>query len=135
MRVEPDGIAHITLRVTDLERSRSFYKDVLGFVVERFPDRCRFRVGETTVVLRYVLPGTPEGDRFSEHRVGFDHVAFGLKSREELAQALVQLESAGVATQGIQRFEDLEDPTNSRDLICFRDPDNIQLEFYMRKSR
>lgn len=61
---EPDGIAHITLRVTDLERSRHFYEEALGFAVERLADRCRFRVGDTTIVLRPILPGTPQGDRF-----------------------------------------------------------------------
>ena len=127
----PNGISHITLRVSDLERSRAFYER-LGFAVERLVDRCRFRVGETAMVLRPLLPGTPEGDRFSEYRVGVDHVAFGVTSREELEHALALLESAGIATRGIQRFEDPDDPTNSRDLVCFRDPDNIQLEFYVR---
>ena len=34
------------------------------------------------MVLRPVLPGTPPGDRFSERRVGLDHLAIGVSGRD-----------------------------------------------------
>src|SRR5580704_19084025 len=43
-RVEPTGILHFTLAVTDLERSRRFYEEVFG---------CTFwRQNDTTVFMR-----------------------------------------------------------------------------------
>ena len=83
MRFEVDGIHHLTLNVTDLERSRAFYTGVLGFVPDQdFPgEKLRYRIGPyTRLVLVPPLPGTPEGDRFSELRVGLG--CFGVRSRD-----------------------------------------------------
>jgi catechol 2,3-dioxygenase-like lactoylglutathione lyase family enzyme len=115
------------LRVPDLERSKAFYGDVLGFDVQTpAEDLFFFSVGSTLIVLRPPLEGTPEGDRFSEQRVGVDHLAFAVETRQELENALVILQEAEIHTEGIER-----DPTLDRDYIAFRDPDNVQLEFYM----
>ena len=81
------GFHHITLNVTDLSRARAFYEGVLGLKVDQdFPgEKLRLRIGETgRLVLRPPLPGTPPGDRFTERRVGLDHLAIGVSSRAEL---------------------------------------------------
>src|ERR1700721_3356971 len=77
----PTGYHHITLNVTDLDRARAFYEGLLGFGVDQdFPgEKLRLRTPGTStrLVLRPVLPGTPAGDRFTERRVGLDHIAIG----------------------------------------------------------
>ena len=80
------GFHHVTLNVTDLSRARAFYEGVLGFEVDQdFPGRkLRLRIGESRA--RLVLrrpPGAVDADRFSEYRIGLDHVSVGA-SRADL---------------------------------------------------
>jgi glyoxylase I family protein len=92
------GFHHVTLNVTDLSRARAFYEDVLGFEVDQdFPGRkLRLRVGESRA--RLVLrppPSAVDADRFSEYRIGLDHVSFGA-SRADLDRVANALAAAGV---------------------------------------
>lgn len=100
--------------------------------MERLRDRCRVAVGDARLILRSPLPGTPGGDRFSEFRIGVDHVAFAVSDREELDALIGRLRQAGVETRGIQTFTDPDEPADTKEFVCFRDPDNVQVEFYMR---
>lgn len=123
------GFHHIRLNVTDLARSRRFYESLPGFVVDQdFPGRkVRFRIGEQAarLVLAPTLPGTPQGDRFSEHRVGLDHLALGVTSRAELEALAQALAHIGATRSGIKL-----DRAGDVAMIAFRDPDNIQWEFF-----
>lgn len=128
MPVEPTGIHHITVRVRDIERTASFFHETFGFNVDdSMSDRRRFQVGGTRIVVKQALPGTPEDDRFSEFRIGVDHISIGVESRDELARCVDALRSAGVETQGIQAVPEL-----GAMLVAFRDPDNIQWEFFAK---
>jgi catechol 2,3-dioxygenase-like lactoylglutathione lyase family enzyme len=120
------GFHHITLNVTDLSRARAFYEGVPGLTVDQdFPgQKLRLRIGETgRLVLRPPLPGTPPGDRFTERRVGLDHLAIGVSSRAELEQLAEALRRNGVAA-------DLHHDPLGPAMVSFRDPDNIQWEFF-----
>ena len=124
------GIHHITLRVNDMEESRRFYQDVLGFDVQTPQDDIYYFVsGQTIVVLSPPLPGTPDGDRFSEYRIGVDHLAFTVQDRTELERLVASLREAGVETEGIEVEPKLG---LNKEYVCFRDPDNVQLEFFMQ---
>ncbi len=129
MNARTTGIHHITLRVNDMETSRRFYRDVLGFDVQMPQDDLYFfQTGQTIVVLRPRLGGTPSGARFSEYRIGMDHLAFAVEDRAELERLVESLRDAGVATAGIE----VEPALNlNKEYVCFRDPDNVQLEFFM----
>jgi catechol 2,3-dioxygenase-like lactoylglutathione lyase family enzyme len=125
--IEIDGVHHITLRVSDLERSRSFYAGVLGLVADQdFPDeKLRFRLGAyTRLVLLPSLPGTPAEDRFSARRVGLDHVSLGVGSPAELERLVTVLRRAGVRTDGV-RHDSL-----GPGVVNFRDPDGIAWELF-----
>lgn len=123
------GLHHITLNVSDLERSRRFYQALPGFVIDQdFPgEKVRFRVGAEGVrlVLAPPLPGTLAGDRFSERRIGLDHIAVGVASRAELAALLPVLRELGAQTDGIHM-----DRAGDAAMITFRDPDNVQWELF-----
>jgi catechol 2,3-dioxygenase-like lactoylglutathione lyase family enzyme len=124
------------LTVTDLARSRDFYTRLLGFdvAVESPPAddptaEAMYPVlwggivmirGDLLMGLRPVAPG---GDRFSEDRVGLDHLSFGVASRDELEQARALLDQHGVPHGDIREL-----PSFGIYILPFRDPDNIQLE-------
>jgi glyoxylase I family protein len=123
----PDGFHHITLRVTDLVRARAFYEGVLGFEVDQdFPGRkLRLRPAgtDTRLVLVPPLPGTPADDRFTERRIGLDHLAVGIGSRAELDRMAEALQAAGVPVE-------LNHDGLGNAIVHFRDPDNFQWELF-----
>jgi glyoxylase I family protein len=117
-----DGVLHITLRVSDLERSRSFFAGVLGLVVDQdFPgERLRFRLGAyTRLVLEPTLPGASDADRAGVRRAGLDHVTLGVRSRAELDRVVTVLRDAGVRAESGRG--DASEPA----VVTFRDPDGF----------
>ncbi len=61
---------------------------------------------------------------FSEFRVGLDHLALQVDRRSELEKWAEHLDGCGVAHSAITDM-----PYGS--VLVFRDPDNIQLEFFV----
>ncbi|HKV89421.1 MAG TPA: VOC family protein [Candidatus Dormibacteraeota bacterium] len=129
-------IHHIRLTVTDIERSRRFYTELLGFdVAAEAPESEDPRSDPSYPVLwggvvmskgDYLLglrPVARKEDRFDEDRVGLDHLSFALESRAELNDAIKVLDQHGVPHGEVRELTSFG--------ICvlpFRDPDNIQLE-------
>jgi catechol 2,3-dioxygenase-like lactoylglutathione lyase family enzyme len=136
------SLHHVAIRVQDLEASRRFYEDVLGFAFMEIPVSGAFiagwkgaptegkllatQAGNTFVILEPPLEGTGDDDRFSERRIGVDHLAFGVEAREDLERLEGSLRKANVDTAGIEF-----DPVLQKEYVAFRDPDNVQWEFYM----
>jgi glyoxylase I family protein len=123
------GGHHLALTVRDADRSAQFYRDLLGMqeVMSGDTDDVKFRVlacptsGWILGVREY-----PNGsaDHFDELRTGLDHFAFGVSSRAELEAWEGELRRLGIDFTPIA-----ETPIGS--VIVFRDPDNIQLEFWL----
>ena len=136
------SLHHIAIRVRDPEASRRFYEDVLGFPFMEIPvsgamttewedapaegKLLALQAGDTFVILEPPLQGTGPDDRFNERRIGVDHLAFGVEGRDDLEGLERSLRDAGVDTAGIEH-----DPVLDKDYVAFRDPDNVQWEFYM----
>lgn len=127
INIETQGVHHLALRVSDLERSRRFYADTLGFpVVLEGPGIFLFLAGETAVAVRGPETTTPAGDVFDPFRVGLDHVALGCREDAELSRVAKALAAAGVENTGLRL-----DPTLNREYVAFKDPDRIAWELYM----
>ena len=125
--IKTPGIHHLTLRVTDFERSKRFYGETLGFPVAlETPDLIVFLAGATALVIRGPAPGTPEGDVFNPFRVGLDHVALACADEAELQRVASALSAAGVENTGVKLDQYL-----GKRYVAFKDPDRIAWEFYM----
>ncbi len=66
-------------------------------------------------------------DAFDERRVGLDHLEFLVANRSDLDAWAAQLDELAITHSGVK-----EPPYTSNAMITFRDPDNIQLEFFWR---
>jgi len=125
------GIHHAALTVTDAERSAAWYSDLLGMavVLSGEDDAVRFRVladpsSGVVIGLREYRDGA--GDRCDEFRTGLDHLAFGVGSEDDL-----RAWEAELAGRDIAYTPATETPIGT--VVVFRDPDNVQLEFWLPK--
>ena len=130
---ELEGINHIALTVTDLAVSRAWYEKLFDAAVmweEESPP------GHMMLVL-FVPPlaiglhthdATQAGDRFAESRIGLDHFAFEVADRAALDAWAKHLDALGIDHSPIK-----DAPYGT--VLTFRDPDNIQLEFYVLPGR
>ena len=122
------GTHHLRLTVSDVERSLAFYTDVLGFELRvRFgPNSVFLHDGTMGLGLNTPWHDLPEAERrFDEARVGLDHIGFRVASPEDVQRAAEHLDACGVARSEVKPGR-VPDST----LVVFRDPDNIQLEYY-----
>lgn len=124
------GIHHVSLTVSDLQRSIAWYSDLFGLtkiIEEAHPDGSGTGVvladqTFTLIVGLHAHNGNP-GERFSESRTGLDHASIGVPDRSELVAWQQRLDSKAVSHSSIA-----DRPYGS--VLVFRDPDNIQLELF-----
>lgn len=138
MAINTSAYAHVRLTVTDIDRSRKFYDEVLGLPVafemppnadEATKEQLAFLYGGVIYQLGQSLLGLrPVGDdRFGENRTGLDHVCFAVADRAALDDAASQLDGLGVAHEGVKDI-------GAGYILEFRDPDNIALELFAAAS-
>jgi catechol 2,3-dioxygenase-like lactoylglutathione lyase family enzyme len=123
------GFSHIDLTVTDCRRSADWWTDVLGFVlvnqVRQDAFECMSMVhpsGLGVTVMSH--DGTAPSDKFDDRRVGLDHLAFRVANADELQRWVAHFDQKGISHSGI--IDIGHGPT-----LVFRDPDNLQLEFFV----
>ena len=124
------GIHHVSVTVTDIERSVPWYSELLGLtklMEESHPDGTGYAVvlgkPDWSMCVGLHTHPTNERERFSESRTGLDHIGFMVSGRAELDLWESKLTELGVE----------HSPVNDQGgyaVLVFRDPDNIQLEFF-----
>ena len=123
-------VGHVHLKVSDLERSVAFYRDVLGFEVQaRYGDQAAFlgadgyhhHVGLNTWESRGGTPPPPG-------TTGLFHVAFRYPSRRALARAVLAVLRAGHGLTGASDH-------GASEAIYLRDPDANGVELYWDRPR
>jgi len=118
------GVAEAALYVTDLERAKTFYTEVLGLpVTMQFADSCFVQTGPTSTLILFDI-GQLEGRESvipAHGTTGAGHVALTIAPSEQEAWRQ-RLLAHGVA---IEHEQDWPLGTHS---IYFRDPDGHSLE-------
>jgi catechol 2,3-dioxygenase-like lactoylglutathione lyase family enzyme len=121
-RVQPTGILHFTIGVTDLERARRFYEDVVGCSYWRQNDSTVFmRCGDDYFVLSrsgYHAAPNKEKDTLIHH-------AF-VVAAEDFDAAVAHLEASGVE---VLLYEDRGHRSFTGRHLYFHDPDGNAIEF------
>lgn len=122
------GVHHMALTVRDVELSAAWYADLLGMkpLMSGDDDAVSFRVlvhPESGWIMGVRQYREGSGDHFDEFRTGLDHFAFSVSSRADLDDWARELDARGVAHAAVA-----DTPIGS--VVTFRDPDNIQLEFW-----
>lgn len=126
-------LTHVALTVRDLAVSVPWYEELLDAdpVIDEDTDpdmhHTVYLLGGGTLLglHQHKTPAPPE--RFSEFRVGLDHVSFGCADRGELEKWARRLDELGIEHGGIK-----DAPYGSG--VSFRDPDGIALEFFAPPS-
>jgi catechol 2,3-dioxygenase len=118
-------IGHVHLKVSDIDRSLAFYRDVLGFdVTQRLGDEAAFlsaggyhhHLGLNTWESRGGSPPPPG-------TTGLYHVAIRYPDRAALGDALVRLRDAGIPITGATDH-------GVSEAVYLRDPDGNGIELY-----
>ena len=127
--MQTTGLNHVVLTVSNTERSRAFYDDLLSFpvtVMEKDPDKSFWFTCGGVQFFFFPSRQPSPNDRFSEFRIGLDHLSFSAPSMEALQEFADKLIAAGVDTKGVEQFG----PTGNW-YVTFRDPYNIQWEYWL----
>ncbi len=120
------GIHHIALRCTDMETTKKFYRDVLGFTLALdSPDIIGFLAAN--IILAFKKANAQKSEEvFTPFNIGLDHIALACETEEELQRVAKELTATGVENTGVKLDETLQ-----KLYVAFKDPDRIQWEFYM----
>lgn len=123
------ALHHVSLTVSDLSRSVTWYRETLGLNLVGDQHHAEGRTvvlaaanGSFTLLLQEHK--AHEGASFSEFRPGLDHLSFRLADVEALERWRARLEELGVEHQPV-RHEAFGS------VLIFRDPDRIQLELFV----
>lgn len=117
------GLSELVLRVADVSRAATFYRDVVGLAIERAPspEWAWLWTGAPGSLPRLGLTSRPLSFG-AAHTGGPAHFAIAIP-REKIPGEKARLESLGVEVEGPITFENWR-----ADSIYFSDPDDNRVE-------
>ncbi len=120
---------HVGLNVSDLERSKAFYREVLGFEVlgESSDGGRRYALLGEEGALVLTLWQQSEG-RFPTERPGLHHLSFRVATIEAVVEAERRLRELGAAFHYDGVVPHAEGSSSGG--VFFEDPDGIRLEIF-----
>ncbi|MFC6239725.1 VOC family protein [Longivirga aurantiaca] len=123
-------IQHVALSVTDITKSGPWYEELFGFAkVAEFAEPAPMAIYMTPEGQALDLRQDPDvaHERFTEKRVGLDHLAFVCADKAELDEWTARIAELGIENTGPE-----VSPFGTH--LNFRDPDGIPLEFFLPAS-
>jgi glyoxylase I family protein len=132
------SIHHVALTVTDLEESIRWYEQLFG-ISYKMDTPYLGGIGKLLaddawqLVIVLHRHDANKGEMFEETRTGLDHVGFMVPTRVHLEAWQTHLQehrviAAPAADRPLTQSPIADEPYGS--VLVFRDPDNIQLEFF-----
>jgi catechol 2,3-dioxygenase-like lactoylglutathione lyase family enzyme len=121
------GIDHLSIRVSDYEKSKEFYGRLFAFLGFELSDEYEDAIGWTNGKTRFWIGPADAQGRKHKHRtgdVGFHHYAFQLRSRKDVdaLQAFLKDElGAKIVDPADEYYDDYY-------AVFFLDPDGLKLE-------
>jgi glyoxylase I family protein len=127
----------VILTVSDADRSAAWYCDLLGM-----DETSRYVQPDGHVALVHLVEQSSGAElclvahqsgqaaAFDEFRSGLDHLEFLVAHRDDLDTWVTRLDELGIRHSGVK-----EPSYTSNAMVTFRDPDNIQLEFFWRPPK
>jgi len=120
----PTFIDHIVLIVKNIHETEVFYSKFLGKLLDIVQEQVVYKIRDTKIFF-----GLPYGEwkEMDKDVSGLNHLAFGVKTAEELREFEKILNNADIKNSGIQI-----DRWGNKEFIWFDDPNGYRLEFYCR---
>jgi len=122
------GIHHIAIIVSDYEKSKSFYTDVLGFTIDREVNRVERQSFKLDLSLNghYVIelfsfPNPPQRPSRPE-ATGLRHLAFQV---DDIEEAISELVKKDIHPEPVRI-----DEYTGKKFTFFADPDDLPIELY-----
>src|SRR3954469_20761449 len=120
------GIDHLVIRVSDYEKSKSFYGRLFDFLGFEISDEYEDAIGWTNGKTRFwISPADAEGlqHKYRIGDIGFHHYWFKLRSRRDVdeLQAFLQELGATIVDPAGEYYDDYY-------AVFFLDPDGMKLE-------
>jgi catechol 2,3-dioxygenase-like lactoylglutathione lyase family enzyme len=121
------GIDHLSIRVSDLEKSKQFYSRLFEFLGFGLSDEYDDAIGWTNGKTRFWISSADAQAQKHKYRtgdVGFHHYAFELRNRkdvDELQTFLVEQLKATIVDPAAEYYDDYY-------AVFFLDPDGMKLE-------
>ena len=117
------GIDHISIRVSDYEKSKAFYGRLFEFLGFEISDEYPNTIGWTNGKTRYWIAPAEGRQKYKIGDVGLHHYAFERRNRRDVdaLQAFLEKEKVRIVDPADEYYEDYY-------AVFFLDPDGIKLE-------
>jgi catechol 2,3-dioxygenase-like lactoylglutathione lyase family enzyme len=117
------GIDHISIRVSNYEKSKAFYGRLFEFLGFEISDEYPNTIGWTNGKTRYWIAPAEGRKKYRIGDVGLHHYAFELRNRKDVdaLQAFLKDERVRIVDPADEYYEDYY-------AVFFLDPDGIKLE-------
>ena len=117
------GIDHISIRVSDYEKSKAFYQKLFTFLGFEISEDYGSTIGWTNGHTRYWIAEAEGRKRYKIGDVGIHHYAFQLRNRKDVdaLQGFLEKEKVKIVDPADEYYEDYY-------AVFFLDPDGIKLE-------
>ena len=123
--IYPQFVDHLVFRVAELGRTERFYTALLGQPPHRTEDSVMYQVGDARLFFTRSVQQQPGA--YEKEAVGLNHLAFGVRTLEELQMIQGQLDRGGIRHSLIKM-----DRSGQKEFIWLDDPDGMRIEFYLR---
>ncbi len=120
------GIDHLSIRVSDYQKSKTFYTKLFAFLGFELSDEYADSIGWTNGKTRFWISPADDQGRKRKYRIGdigFHHYAFQLRSRKDVdaLQTFLQETGATIVDPAAEYYDDYY-------AVFFLDPDGLKLE-------